>query len=106
MGEAMADVSWSDPQVPLASNASGRLVTTGEEVREALIAQIASPVRWVECVLSLSGAGATTFLELGSGRVLGGLVKQILGMETETTSVDSPAKLETFASSRPDAVRQ
>jgi len=97
MAEAMGDVTWSDPQVPVASNAFGRLVTSADEVREALVAQIASPVQWVECVQALDGAGTTTYLELGSGRVLGGLVKQILGMETDVSSVDSPAKLEAFA---------
>jgi [acyl-carrier-protein] S-malonyltransferase len=104
MADAMGDVDWSDPEIPLASNAFGRLVTTAEEVREALIAQIASPVRWVECVQALDGAGCTTYLEVGPGRVLGGLVKQIQGMEVDVTSVDSPAKLETFASSRPEVV--
>ena len=100
MADAMEDVSWSDPQVPMASNAFGRFVTTGDDVHQALIAQIASPVHWVECVQALDSAGCTTYLELGSGRVLGGLVKQILGMETDASSVDSPAKLDTFAASR------
>jgi [acyl-carrier-protein] S-malonyltransferase len=104
MAAAMDDVSFRDPQVPLASNASGALVTSADGVREALIAQIASPVRWVDCVEALSGAGATAFLELGSGRVLGGLVKQILGMETDVTSADSPKRLEAFVASRSDAV--
>jgi [acyl-carrier-protein] S-malonyltransferase len=102
MAEAMQDVSWNDPQVPLASNAAGDLVTTADGVREALVAQIASPVRWVECVQALSGAGATAYLELGSGRVLGGLVKQILGMDTDVTSVDSPKKIDAFVTSRSD----
>jgi [acyl-carrier-protein] S-malonyltransferase len=105
MAEAMQRVSWNDPQVPLASNASGRLVTTAGEVREALVAQIASPVRWVACVHTLADAGCTTYLEVGPGRVLGGLVKQILGMETDVSSVDSPARLETFASARAESVR-
>lgn len=104
MAEAMDGVDFKDPQVPLASNASGSLVTTADGVRDALIAQIASPVRWVDCVQALSGAGVTTFLELGSGRVLGGLVKQILGMDVDVTSVDSPKKLDAFLSSRSDAV--
>jgi [acyl-carrier-protein] S-malonyltransferase len=98
MRAAMESATFSDPEIPLASNASGKIVGSAEEVREALIAQIASPVRWVECVQELHEAGCTTYLELGSGRVLGGLVKQILGMETEASSVDSPAKLESFAS--------
>ena len=98
MAEAMEAVEWRDPTVPMASNASGKLVTSADDVRSALVAQIASPVRWVECVGSLTDAGAETFLEVGPGRVLGGLVKQILGMETDVSSVDSPAKLEAFAS--------
>ncbi len=96
MAEAMADVAWDDPRVPMASNASGGLVTTAEDVREALIAQIASPVRWVDCAHSLAAAGADVFLELGPGRVLGGLVRQTLGMETDVTSADSPKRLEVF----------
>jgi [acyl-carrier-protein] S-malonyltransferase len=96
MAEAMEDVAWTDPRVPMASNASGGLVTTGAEVRQALIDQIASPVRWVECARALAGAGADTFLELGPGRVLGGLVRQTLGMETDAASADSPKKLGAF----------
>ena len=100
MAEAMDGVTWSDPQVPMASNASGELVTTGDGVRQARVAQIASPVRWVECVEALSRAGASSYLELGSGRVLTGLIRQILGMETDASAVDSPAKLENFAASQ------
>jgi [acyl-carrier-protein] S-malonyltransferase len=103
MAEAMKDVAWRDPDVPLASNASGGLVTTGDAVREALVAQIASPVRWVDCVQTLAGAGSTTYLELGPGRVLSGLVRQILGMDADAASVDSPKKLETFLASRPES---
>ncbi len=100
MRDAMAAVAFSDPDVPLVSNASGKAVTTADDVRDALVAQIASPVRWVDCVQTLDAAGCGTYLELGSGRVLGGLVKQILGMETDVSSVDSPAKLEAFTASR------
>ena len=53
----MEQVSWREPEVPLASNAFGGVIRTGDEVRAALIAQIASPVRWVECVEALAGAG-------------------------------------------------
>jgi [acyl-carrier-protein] S-malonyltransferase len=104
MAEAMEDVDWSDPTVPIASNAFGRLVTSGDEVHEALVAQIASPVRWVDCIQSLVGAGCSTWLELGPGRVLTGLVRQIVGMDADTASADSPSKLDTFVSSRQEAV--
>jgi [acyl-carrier-protein] S-malonyltransferase len=105
MRAAMEQVSFVDPEVPLVSNASGQAVTTADEVREALIAQIASPVRWVDCVRTLDAAGCATYLELGSSRVLSGLVRQVLGMETDAASVDSPAKLESFTASRPDVAR-
>jgi [acyl-carrier-protein] S-malonyltransferase len=100
MAEAMEDVEWGDPQVPMASNASGGLVTTADDVRQALIAQIASPVRWVDCVRTLDSEGTSAYLEVGPGRVLSGLVKQILGMETDVASADSAAKLENFAAAR------
>ena len=89
----MEDVEWSDPETPLVSNASGQLVTTADGVREALIAQIASPVRWVDCVQTLTGAGATRMIELGPGRVLCGLVRQI-DPDVATFNAESPEALE------------
>jgi [acyl-carrier-protein] S-malonyltransferase len=95
LGEAMEGLDWSDPETPLVSNASGRLATTGDEVRRALVAQIASPVLWVDCVQTMVGEGCDSFLELGSGRVLTGLVRQI-DSEVETFAADSPKKLAKF----------
>jgi [acyl-carrier-protein] S-malonyltransferase len=95
MAERMADVSFSDPSIPIVSNASGQLVSSGDEIREALLAQISSPVRWVDCVNTLAENGVDTFLELGPGRVLIGLVRQIReGMDV--TAADSPKKLSRF----------
>jgi [acyl-carrier-protein] S-malonyltransferase len=96
MAEAMADVPWSDPATPLVGNATGRLRTTADEVREALIAQIASPVLWVDSVRTLREQGCDTFLELGSGRTLSGLIRQIDG-DVATFAADSPKKLAKFA---------
>jgi [acyl-carrier-protein] S-malonyltransferase len=97
LADSMAELDWSEPAVPLVSNASGEAVSDAEGVREALIAQIASPVRWVDCVETLVGAGCTEFVELGPGRVLSGLVRQIAGGEVNTTPVDSPAKVQAYA---------
>lgn len=95
LAEEMKSIVWSDPRVPIASNASGMLVTSADQVRDALIAQIASPVRWVECVETMLAQGADTFLELGPGRVLGGLVRQIDPSVT-VFAADSPGKLAEF----------
>jgi [acyl-carrier-protein] S-malonyltransferase len=98
MAEAMDKLTWNDPRVPVVANASGAVLKTGEEVRQALIAQIVSPVLWVQCVQTLVGEGCTRFLELGPGRVLGGLVRQI-DPDMELFAADSPEKLEQFAQS-------
>ena len=79
LSEQMSELEWSDPKVPLVANFSGAAVSDAQGVREALTQQIASPVRWVDCVQTLVEAGCTDFLELGPGRVLSGLVRQIAG---------------------------
>jgi [acyl-carrier-protein] S-malonyltransferase len=103
MASAVRDVAWSDPRVPVAANARGELVRDAEGIRTALVDQIASPVRWVECVQALAAAGADTFLEVGPGRVLGGLVRQIVP-GADVFSADSPARLDEFVAAHPDAV--
>jgi [acyl-carrier-protein] S-malonyltransferase len=95
MAKAMDEVEWRDPETPLVGNASGQVKSTGAEVKEALVAQIASPVLWVECVQTMVDNGCDTFLELGSGRVLTGLVRQI-NPDVETFAADSPKKLSKF----------
>ena len=95
MAERMASVTFSDPTIPIVANASGEIVTTADGIREALLTQIAAPVRWVECVERLSGEGVDTWLELGPGRTLIGLVKQIKE-DPDVTAADSPKKLQKF----------
>ena len=95
LADVMSGLEWIDPGTPLVGNATGQVRTTGQEVREALVAQIASPVLWVDCVETLVDNGCDTFLELGSGRVLTGLVRQI-NPDVETFAADSPKKLTKF----------
>ena len=89
-------VEFRDPAIPIVSNASGEIVTTADGIREALLAQIASPVRWVDCVKTLAGEGVDTYLELGPGSILIGLVRQIKDGQ-DVTAADSPKKLTKFA---------
>jgi [acyl-carrier-protein] S-malonyltransferase len=95
MRAAVERLSWRDPDVPVAVNARGELVRDGESLRAALVEQIAAPVQWVECVEQLVGAGADAFLELGPGRVLAGLVREIVD-GADVSSADSPSKLDEF----------
>ena len=91
LGDVMGTLSWSNPEVPLVSNASGSAVATAGEVKAALLAQIVSPVRWVDCVNTMSQAGCE-FVELGPGRVLTGLVRGI-DSRAGTYVADSPSAL-------------
>jgi [acyl-carrier-protein] S-malonyltransferase len=100
LSESMKAIDWSDPDLPLVGNASGELKTTADEVNEALVAQIASPVRWVDCVNTLVDNGCDTFLELGAGKVLSGLVRQI-NRDVDTNAADSPETLAKFAERAP-----
>jgi [acyl-carrier-protein] S-malonyltransferase len=104
MGDLMKDVRWNDPSIPLVSNASGSVVTSADGVHRALVAQIASPVQWVACVRKLREEGCDTFLELGSGRVLTGLVRQI-DPDVETTAADTPQKIARFVQGRTASVQ-
>lgn len=99
MAERMETIPWSDAETPMASNASGTLVREAGQIRQALVAQIASPVLWVDCVHALVAAGCTTFLELGSGRVLTGLVRQI-NPDVDAAAADSPQKIANFVQAR------
>ena len=66
-----------DPGIPVAANVTGTLVTTAEQARQALIRQVTGTVRWVDCVESLVEGGPQVFIEVGPGKVLSGLMKQI-----------------------------
>ena len=75
-------LTFHDPEIPVAANVSASFVNSGDAVRKALVAQVTGTVRWVECVELLVRDGATHFVEAGPGRVLSGLMKQILGKDS------------------------
>jgi len=85
-------VSVSRPRVPVVRNVDAGLTTTAEAVKPFLVQQVANPVRWTACVEKLAAEGATTFLEVGPGRVLTGLLKRTLDGVTGQ-SVEDPASL-------------
>jgi [acyl-carrier-protein] S-malonyltransferase len=73
----LRNIQFSNLQVPLATNVDADTIETGDEAREALIRQVTSPVRWEESVRLLIDEGVNTFVEVGPGRVLTGLLRQI-----------------------------
>ncbi|HEY8695841.1 MAG TPA: ACP S-malonyltransferase [Chloroflexota bacterium] len=65
------------PKWPIVGNASARPLSTEADIRQELAQQIAAPVRWEASIRTMLAAGATTFLEVGPGKVLTGLLKRI-----------------------------
>jgi [acyl-carrier-protein] S-malonyltransferase len=93
LAHTLESIVFHDPSFPVAANADARLLTRASEVRDALIRQVTAPVRWVECIQLLAQSGATNFIEVGPGKVLSGLNRQI-DKTLPTTNVEDPASLE------------
>ena len=76
-GRAVAAAPIVDPAVPVIANASAESLTTAGAIREELSVQMERPVRWTESVQTMLAAGVTTFVEVGPGNVLQGLIRRI-----------------------------
>ncbi len=68
---------FNDPSVPIIANVDARAITRRSDARDCLIRQVTAPVRWVECIQLLIEEDVTHFIELGPGKVLSGLLRQI-----------------------------
>jgi [acyl-carrier-protein] S-malonyltransferase len=77
MRAALADVAMHAPAVPVMANVGAAPLSDVEAIRASLVAQVTGTVRWRECVEAMAAAGVDRFVELGSGKVLAGLVKRI-----------------------------
>ncbi|MFC5401894.1 ACP S-malonyltransferase [Cohnella soli] len=77
LAEELAKVEFLDAEVPVVANVHAQAVTSGNELRELLVKQVVSPVQWEDTVNYLIGQGVDTFVEIGSGSVLAGLIKKI-----------------------------
>lgn len=81
-------IAFNDPAFPVAANVDARLITRGTDVRDCLVRQVTGAVRWVECIQLLAAQGATHFIEVGPGKVLTGLNRQILGRDSAIPSLN------------------
>jgi [acyl-carrier-protein] S-malonyltransferase len=82
-----------DLRVPLVTNVDADLLTEGARVADTLVRQVTTPVRWEDVVTRLVKEGAGTFIEVGPGKVLSGLIRRI-APETRVLNVENRASLE------------
>lgn len=88
----LKDMAIAVPAIPVLNNVDVVAATTADAVRDALVRQLYSPVRWVETVAALAGQGAQVIVECGPGKVLTGLNKRI-AKDAECVCVQDPASL-------------
>ncbi len=77
MRRALADISFKAPTAPLLANADAIVLSDGEACRDELIDHLTRGVDWVTAVETMVAAGIDTFIEVGPGKVLSGLVRRI-----------------------------
>jgi [acyl-carrier-protein] S-malonyltransferase len=95
MAKALADVAVKPPAVPVIANVLAAPVTEPTQILRRLVEQITDTVRWRESVAFMAAHGTTAFYELGSGKVLTGLIKRI-AEGVETLAVGTPQDVEAF----------
>jgi [acyl-carrier-protein] S-malonyltransferase len=93
LGDELERVAWRDPAVMVVSNVDAEPVTTAAAAKAALVRQLSNPVRWEASVERMAAGGARTFIEVGPGRVLSGLVKRIV-KDATLLSVETPDEVE------------
>jgi [acyl-carrier-protein] S-malonyltransferase len=97
MRAALANVAFSDPTVPLLANADARPLETADACRAELVDHLTAGVDWIGAVERMQAAGVTTFVEIGPGKVLTGLIKRI-APDADVIAADDPANLERILS--------
>ncbi|CAH2601566.1 [acyl-carrier-protein] S-malonyltransferase [Rhodovastum atsumiense] len=93
MAEALEKSPPGAPLVPVVANVTAAKVTDPAEISRLLVQQVTATVRWRECVNAMIELGVTSFVELGAGKVLSGLVRRI-APDAATASVGTPAEIE------------
>lgn len=96
MRKALAAIEFRDPTITLLANADARPITTADDARAELVEHLTAGVDWVAAVERMTAAGVTTFIEIGPGKVLTGLVKRI-APDAEIVPADDPASHDRLA---------
>lgn len=92
MAEAISQFDFRHPTVPIIINSTAQPVITAEAVKEELLRQLCTPVQWQRSVEFMVDAGVSTFVEIGPGQVLSGLIKRI-DKEVQTVNVGDASSI-------------
>jgi [acyl-carrier-protein] S-malonyltransferase len=98
MAEALETTAPKTPCVPLVANVSAKRETDPGRIRDLLIQQVTATVRWRECVAAMTEMGVDSFIELGAGKVLTGLIKRI-APDASGKAAGTPAEIEAILKS-------
>ena len=90
MGEVVRSVAFTDPAIALLANGDARPIKSAEAARAELVEHLTQGVDWVAAVERMAATGVTTFVEIGPGKVLTGLIKRI-APDAEIIAADDPA---------------
>lgn len=93
LGEAMTELAWHAPALPVVQNVDAEVHDGAEAIRDALVRQLYLPVQWTGCVQALAARGATRIAECGPGKVLAGLVKRI-DKSLDARAIGTPSEFE------------
>lgn len=89
----LASITWSDLRMPLINNAEAKPIVKAADIQPSLVRQLPSSVLWEDSVLAMAAMGIKTFVEIGPGTVLTGLIRRIIP-EAATLNVNDPKSLE------------
>ena len=95
MAAALATASMKDAAMPVICNISASGETSASALRQNLVAQVTGRVRWRETLLELHSKGVTRFVEVGTGKVLSGLVKRI-NREVKIDTINNQGDIESL----------
>ena len=93
----LAKVDISDLSMPIVNNAEARFLRTASELRPSLVKQISSPLYWEDSIRNMAADGCDTFIEIGPGKVLSGLVRRIVKEATVLNVEDQKSMSETLS---------
>ena len=98
MRDALNKSAIKEPNIPVVANVTAQPLSDQQDILEELAKQIRSPVQWFRTIQYLDAQGVDTYIEIGPGRVLTGLVKRILG-EAQTINISNMEDLEKLSGS-------